>query len=76
MHHAKVSTNYPWLPHNVVSDAPIPDKYKGMPLQPLGDINERFQNFMDGCYSYYEQKKPGKGIRCNQTEEDRIEMTL
>ena len=38
MHHASVSTNYPWLPHNMDPvNNPIPEQYRGMPLKTLGD---------------------------------------
>jgi len=83
MHHQRVTTNYPWLPHNTAnsssttasSTTPTPDEYKDMPLQPLGDIQSRFEHYMNGCFEYYEQKS-GKGMRCIQTERERIAMTL
>ena len=80
MHHQRVTTNYPWLPHNQVNTssttAPTtPDEYQNMPLQPLGDIQSRFEHYMNGCFEYYEQKS-GKGMRCIQTERERIAMTL
>lgn len=37
MHHAKASDNYAWLPHNLDPSLPVPDRYKGMAVQPLGD---------------------------------------
>ncbi len=44
MQHDRVSTNYPWLPHNVdPENNPIPDEYIGMPLQPLGDRQKAFE---------------------------------
>jgi hypothetical protein len=76
MHYGRVTTNYPWLTHNQVDGAPIPDRHKGMPIQPLGDVQARYDKFMNDCYLHYEAKKPGKGRRCNETEQDRIDMTL
>jgi len=55
MHHPRVSTNYPWLPHNAIPDAPTPDRYKDMPIQPLGDVQSRYEKFMDGCYEHFEK---------------------
>jgi len=50
MQHDRVSTNYPWLPHNVdPENNPIPVEYIGMPLQPLGDRQKAFEEFMQGC---------------------------
>jgi hypothetical protein len=44
MQHERVSTNYPWLPHNIdPENNPIPDEYIGMPLQPLGDRQKAFE---------------------------------
>jgi hypothetical protein len=44
MQHDRVSTNYPWLPHNVdPENNPIPVEYIGMPLQPLGDRQKAFE---------------------------------
>jgi len=38
MHYPAVSTNYPWLPHERTNGTlPTPDRYKGMPVQPLGN---------------------------------------
>jgi len=43
MHHSRVSTNYPWLPHNVdPENNPVPEEYIGMPLQPLGNRQQVF----------------------------------
>jgi hypothetical protein len=37
MHHSKTSDNYAWLPHNLDPSLPVPDRYKGMAVQPLGN---------------------------------------
>ncbi len=52
MQHDRVSTNYPWLPHNVdPENNPIPVEYIGMPLQPLGDRQKAFEGkaFLKKC---------------------------
>ena len=82
MHQNEVSTNYPWLPHNVdPKKFPTPDEYKNMPIQPLGmDANERYQQYIQGCVDFYntitDSNKSQRGQRCLDNEEDRIEMTL
>lgn len=40
-------------------------------MQPLGNVWDRYQRYMDGCYTYWEEKV-GQGIECNKTEYDRI----
>jgi prolyl 4-hydroxylase len=73
MHHAKVSTNYAWLPHNVNPALPTPPAYKGMLINPLGDRQSIYDAFMESCRNAF----PGrKGDRCFSTEADRVEMTL
>jgi hypothetical protein len=37
MHHSKTSDNYAWLPHNMDPSLPVPERYKGMAVQPLGN---------------------------------------
>jgi prolyl 4-hydroxylase len=77
MHYDSVSNNYAWLPHNQdPENYPTPDRYKDMVVQPLGDIQSRFEKYMQGCYDYYEKKGKGKGQACYNTERDRIGMTL
>jgi hypothetical protein len=73
MHHAKVSTNYPWLPHNLDPTRPVPKQYKNMPINPLGDRQAAYDAYIKGC----RDANPGsRGNRCLSTEEDRIEMSL
>jgi prolyl 4-hydroxylase len=73
MHHAKVSTNYPWLPHNVDPSIPTPPEFQGMKINPLGDRQSIYDEFMESCRKAF----PGrKGDRCFSTEADRVEMTL
>jgi len=72
MQHARVSTNYPWLPHNTDSSIETPEEYKDMPIQPLGDKQSFYDNYVQGCVEQYENK----GDRCLNNERDRIAMTL
>ena len=82
MHHETLTTNYPWLPHNVnPKNYLTPDEYKNMPIQPLGpEANERYHNYIQGCVDFYntvtDTNKSRKGQRCLDNEEERIEMTL
>ncbi len=72
MQHVEVSTNYPWLEHNVDPSKPVPKEYQDMVLQPLGDRQTFYKDYIQGCLD----KNGRKGTRCTQTEIDRIEMTL
>lgn len=66
-----VSDNYPWLPHNVdPENNPVPDRYKGMPLQILGDKKSPYDELLQGCKSHYRFR----GGACQATEVDRVEM--
>jgi hypothetical protein len=71
--HSKVSTNYPWLPHNVdPENNPTPPEYEGMPLQVLGNRKQLYQNFIRGCEDYYPTEKESR----RRTEADRVKMSL
>ena len=72
VHHAVVSSNYVWLPHNSDPSLPVPDRYKGMPLQPLGNRQQAYQDYIDGCV----RKCGSRGAQCLATERDRIELNL
>jgi hypothetical protein len=72
MAHASVSTNFPWLPHNVDPSIETPEEYKGMPLQPLSDRQAFYENYMKGCVDTFE----GKGERCIENERERVAMNL
>jgi prolyl 4-hydroxylase len=73
MHHHGVSTNYPWLDHNMHPDKyDVPSQYKGMSHQPLGNKQKFYEDFMDGCRTYY--GKTGKA--CDGVERDRIDMSF
>ena len=76
IHHKTVSTNYPWLPHNLhPSDNKIatPDEYQQMPLQPLGNRQSIYDEFIQGCRTKYPQRN---GAACDATEDGRISMSL
>jgi len=72
MQHIDITTNYPWLEHNMDKSKPVPREYQDMVLQPLGDKTTYYKDFLQGCVDHYGKK----GGRCRQTEIDRIEMTL
>jgi hypothetical protein len=78
MHHASVSVNYPWLPHNVQNDIKVvPEEYQAMVLQPLGNRQASFEAYIQGCVDHYGGNAPGqKGKRCLHNEESRVEMSL
>jgi hypothetical protein len=64
MQYAQVSTNYPWLPHNLDPTLPVPPEYKDMVLQPLGNRDEFYRDFLQGCKDAFGKK----GSRCTQNE--------
>ena len=72
IHRESVSSNYPWLEHNRDLNVAIPSKHYGRPIQPLGDRQKFYEDFMKGCHEYY-GKKAGA---CDQVESDRIAMSL
>ena len=72
MHYSEVSTNYPWLEHNVDHSKAVPKEYEGMVLQPLGDKQSFYKDYLQGCKDAFGKK----GNRCVQTELDRVAMTL
>ena len=73
IHRGKVSTNYPWLPHNVdPANNPTPPEYQDMPLQPLGDVQKAYDEFMDGCHKKY----PRQASSCDSSERDRVSMSF
>jgi prolyl 4-hydroxylase len=78
MHHASVSVNYPWLPHNMNPEQnPVPEEYQGMVLQPLGNRQAKFEEYIQGCVDHYGGNTIGnKGQRCINNEEGRVEMSL
>lgn len=68
----KVSTNYPWLQHNVdPENNPMPEQYKDMPIQPLGDRQSFYNEYIQGCRDYW--KEDGKDHLCDEYEIQRLE---
>lgn len=71
MHHLNVSTNYPWLPHNVDPSIPTPLEYVGMPIQPLGNRKKFYDDLLQSCEDHF-----GKEADCLGGEMERLEMSL
>jgi prolyl 4-hydroxylase len=72
MQHPKVSDNYAWLPHNLDPLIPTPKQYEGMSVQPLGNRQLVYDKFLQSCKDHFGRK----GSRCQETEDDRVSMTL
>ena len=72
MHHAKVSTNYAEYPWNSGSEVPVPDEYKDMVVQPLGNRQALYDEMVQGCVEHYGTK----GHACLEYEYDRVEMNM
>jgi len=72
MHYSKVSNNYAWLPHNLDSSTPTPPEYEDMVVQPLGDRQKAYDDFIKSCVDAFGRK----GQRCIDTERDRVDMSL
>jgi hypothetical protein len=71
--HSQTSSNFAWLPHNInPEEHPVPETYRGMPVQPLGDRQKIYEEAMQGCRDYYQER----GYMCDATEESRIESNL
>jgi hypothetical protein len=72
MHYAQISTNYDWLPHNQNPNVATPPEYEDMPVQPLGDRQQFYKDFLQGCRDHF----GSKAMRCTQNELDRVAMSL
>jgi hypothetical protein len=71
MHQDHVTTNYDWLPHNTLPQLyKSPEGYVTMPIQPLGNRQEIYSEYIRGCIEFYEIH----GRRCLDTERERINM--
>lgn len=69
MHQDHVTTNYDWLPHNTLPQLyKSPEGYVTMPIQPLGNRQEAYSEYIRGCIEFYEIH----GRKCLDTERDRI----
>lgn len=53
---------------------PTPREFKNMPVQPLGDRQSLYNEYVQGCIDKYEPIKKHK--RCMNNERERIEMSL
>ena len=54
IHHSSVSTNFPWLAHNVDPEHnPVPAEFKDMPMQPLGDRQKSYDGTSKVVYLRY-----------------------
>src|SRR5688572_19413930 len=49
IHYNGVSKNYPWLEHNLDPTVETPKEYKDMVIQPLGDRQSFYNNYLQGC---------------------------
>ena len=73
-----VSSNYDSLPHNNPEYAspshpnyvPVPEEYRDLPLQRLGNRQDFYDHFMEGCRHHY----AAHASECDMTEEDRLDM--
>ena len=70
MHHANVSTNFAWLPHNLDPSLPTPEEFKAMPVSPFANKQEFHDNMIQGCIERY------GGRKCQLNEKERIQMSL
>lgn len=77
----KVSTNYPWLPHNIdpENNPVVPDEHVNKTLQILGDRRKVYEDYIQGCRDYWENKwgNDGRGTQaCNNFERDRFKQSI
>ena len=70
--HEKITNNYAWLPHNIDPEKTTPRAYKNMVVQPLGDKQKFYDDFLQSCKDHFGPKAQ----RCVQNERDRIAMSL
>ena len=79
----RISINYPWLPHNVNDTVSTPRQYENMPIQPLGNRQEIYNNHLFNCRHYYKSIKLTEsghassniaGGNCDIYEYDRLLM--
>jgi hypothetical protein len=68
--HDRVSTNYPWLPHNVDPDHnEIPVQFQNKPIQVLGDRQDLYLQHVEGCRNHY---APDNSPKCDWYEWNRL----
>jgi hypothetical protein len=73
IHHERISTNFAWLPHNIDTSIQTPRPYEGMVVQPLGDRQKFYDDFLQSCKDHFGAKG---AQRCLMNERDRIAMSL
>ena len=71
MHYNLVSDNYAWLPHNTDPSLPTPPEYQGMPVTPLPDRKQFYDDYVKGC-----EDNAGNERCCASYEQDRVDMSL
>ena len=69
----KVSNNYDWLPHNIDPNLPTPPEFEGVPVQKLGNKQQFYEDYMQGCRDHWGEKD---AHHCDNTERDRIAMNI
>lgn len=71
-----MSTNYPWLPHNVdpENNPLIPDEHVNKTIQVLGDRRQVYDDYLDGCKNYWNKRLGGdRGSElCDSSEQGRF----
>jgi len=73
IHTDSVSTNYDWLPHNAQPEEhTIAPEFLGQPVQPLGNKQQEYDTYINGCKEYYDKKSRS----CVESERDRTNMNL
>jgi hypothetical protein len=71
----RISDNYAWLPHNQNASIPVPDRYKGMPVQTLGDRKSIYRDFYQGCVEHYlNSDDPALSTMCYMSEKARFDQ--
>lgn len=79
--HERVSINYDYLPHNDPAYASpshpnyiasSPEEYRDMPVQRLGNRQDFYDHFLEGCRNHERDEHEA----CDETERDRIDMNL
>mmetsp|Transcript_12158 Transcript_12158/g.13940 ORF Transcript_12158/g.13940 Transcript_12158/m.13940 type:complete len:515 (+) Transcript_12158:82-1626(+) len=71
--HKIASMNYDSLPHNVDPEHnAVPRKLQDFVVQPLGNKNEFYDDFVQSCVDAFGKK----GARCRSSEDGRVAMSL
>ena len=70
-HNNLVSDNYAWLPHNTDPSLPTPPQYQDMPVTPLPNRKQFYDDYVTGC-----EANAGNERCCASNEQDRVDMSL